>query len=84
MKIYLSSASEDLTYAQQLAGMLPGLLADADVGEVTVYAPHEDAEREARLAESRFVVFLVSPAALQSAGVARDIEQILGMQDPYA
>ncbi len=84
MKICLSSASEDLSYAQQLAGMLPGLLADADAGEVTVYAPQEDAEREARLAESRFVVFLASPAALQSAGVARDIEQILGMQDPYA
>ncbi|HEY7342907.1 MAG TPA: toll/interleukin-1 receptor domain-containing protein [Ktedonobacterales bacterium] len=84
MNIYLSSAGEDLAYAQQLAGMLPGLLADADVGDVTVYAPQDDAEREARLAESRFVVFLVSAAALQSAGVARDIEQVRGMENPYA
>lgn len=79
MKIYISAAREDLTIARQIADLLPRYLTDADGGDggdSAIFLPSDDDEREARLAESQFIALLLSPAALRSPGVQRDIEQM--------
>ncbi|MGZ6391686.1 MAG: toll/interleukin-1 receptor domain-containing protein, partial [Ktedonobacterales bacterium] len=93
MRIYISSAREDLPVARELAGLLTRHPDVASTGDTTIYNPLDDpalagkSERdvqaacEAKLAESNFVALLLSPAALSSPYILRDIEQARRMYD---
>lgn len=96
MHIYISSASEDLSVARQLAGLLARHPTIASAGDTTIYNPLDDptllelderdthAARETKLAESNFIVLLLSHAALRSSSVLHDIEQVRRLRDEYA
>ncbi len=93
MRIYISSATEDLPLARQLASLLARHPSGASIGDTTIYNPLDDpnlaekdesarlAAREAKLAESNFVALLLSHAALQSPEVLSDIEQMSRLRD---
>lgn len=92
MNIYISSAGEDLPVARQLADLLAHNPYQAGAGAVNVYPfadpaqPGENwaAKAERQLAESQFIVLLLSPAALVSPWVARDVDQVRRLRDASA
>lgn len=88
MRIYISSAKEDLPVARQLADLLARHPSVASTGDTTIYNPFDDpdlvgkserdmlAAREAKMAESNFIILLLSQTAMSSPEVWRDIDQV--------
>ena len=87
MRIYISCAPEDQPLARQLAELVARHPSVAGGGETTIYNPLDDpdlsgkdehdveAMRRAKLADSDFIIFLLSQAAMSSSEVRFDIEQ---------
>jgi hypothetical protein len=87
MRIYISCAREDLPLAQQLAELVAHHPSVSSAGDTTIYNPLDDpdlsgkdehdveAMRRAKMAESDFIIFLLSQAAMSSSAVWFDIEQ---------
>jgi hypothetical protein len=87
MRLYISCAPEDLPLARQLAELVAHHPAVASAGDTTIYNPLDDpalsgkdqadveAVRQAKLAESDLIIFLLSQAAMSSSEVWFDIEQ---------
>src|SRR5258708_14115139 len=95
VRIYMSSSEEDLPVARALVDGLGRHFSPAAAAGHTIYNPLDDPElagkdedavmaaREAKLAESNFIVLLLSPSALRSPGVVRDLEQVRQMRLKY-
>jgi hypothetical protein len=91
----MSCSEEDLPVARQLVDGLGRHFSPAAAAAHTIYNPLDDPElagkdegavmaaREAKLGESNFIVLLLSPSALRSPGVVRDLEQVRQMRLQY-
>src|SRR5258706_309235 len=91
----MSSSEEDLPVARALVDGLGRHFSPAAAAGHTIYNPLDDPElagkdegavmaaREAKLAESNFIVLLLSPSALRSPGVVRDLEHVRQMRLKY-
>src|SRR5258706_9354206 len=91
----MSSSEEDLPVARALVDGLGRHFSPAAAAGHTIYNPLDDPElagkdegavmaaREAKLAESNFIVLLLSPSALRSPLVVRDLEQVRQMRLKY-
>src|SRR5260370_41010044 len=91
----MSCSEEDLAVARELVDGLSGHFSPAAAAAHTIYNPLDDLElagkdegavmaaREAKLGESNFIVLLLSPSALHSPGVVRDLEQVRQMHPKY-
>src|SRR5215469_10216744 len=87
MRIYISCAPQDLPLARQLAELVARHPHVAFAGDTTIYNPFDDPDlkgkdehdvqviRQTKMAESDFIIFLLSQAAMSSAEVWFDIEQ---------
>ncbi|MGZ3674879.1 MAG: hypothetical protein ACXVCO_11265, partial [Ktedonobacterales bacterium] len=96
MRIYISSAREDLPVARELAGLLTRHPDVASTGDTTIYNPLDDpalagkserdvlAAREAKIAESQFIILLLSQVAMSSPEVWSDIEQVRILRESEA
>jgi hypothetical protein len=95
VRIYISCSEDDLPFARELVDGLSRHFSPAAVAAHTIYNPLDDPElagkdegavmaaREAKLGESNFIVLLLSPSALRSPGVVRDLEQVRQMRLKY-
>ena len=95
MRIYISCSEEDLPVARALVDGLGRHFSPAAAAAHRIYNPLDDPElagkdegavmaaREAKLGESNFIVLLLSPSALRSPGVVRDLEQVRQMRLKY-
>src|SRR5260370_19632253 len=91
----MSSSEEDLPVARALVDGLGRHFSPAAAAGHTIYNPLDDPElagkdegavmavREAKLAESNFIVLLLSPSALRSPGVERDLEHVREILSSY-
>src|SRR5262249_47491550 len=86
---------DDLPVARALADGMRRHFSTAAAAAHTIYNPLDDptlagqdeptimAAREANLAACNFIVLLLSPSALHSAGVMHDLEQVSRMRPSY-
>lgn len=95
MRIYMSSSEDDLAVASELEEGLRRHFSSADAAANTIYNPLNDpmlagqdepavmVAREAKMAESNFIVLLLSPSALRSPVSRHDLEQVRRMRLSY-
>jgi TIR domain-containing protein len=95
VRIYISCSEEDLPVARALVDGLGRHFSPAAAAGHTIYNPLDDPElagkdegavmaaRRAKLAESNFIVLLLSPSALRSPLVVRDLEHMREIRTSY-